>query len=65
MEREAVVAADPEVLPVLPCGFSPERILRERELLTGACSAPDPQGPARRRLPAVRVRRGAQRRAAR
>ncbi|MFI9046960.1 cobalamin-binding protein [Streptomyces sp. NPDC053427] len=34
MTWEAVRAADPDVLLVLPCGFPPERTLRERELLT-------------------------------
>ncbi|MFJ9548289.1 TroA family protein [Streptomyces erythrochromogenes] len=35
VERDAVAAAGPEEPPALPCGFSPERTLREREPLTG------------------------------
>ncbi|MFD3421380.1 ABC transporter substrate-binding protein [Streptomyces decoyicus] len=35
MEWAAVRAARPDVLLVLPCGFSPDRTLRERGLLTG------------------------------
>ncbi|WP_326622714.1 cobalamin-binding protein [Streptomyces decoyicus] len=34
MEWAAVRAARPDVLLVLPCGFSPDRTLRERDLLT-------------------------------
>ncbi|MEU4148049.1 cobalamin-binding protein [Streptomyces parvulus] len=46
---EAVRAARPDVVLVLPCGFPPERTLRERELLTGL--------PGWRDLPAVRADR--------
>ncbi|MEU2297893.1 cobalamin-binding protein [Streptomyces antibioticus] len=46
MTWEAVRAARPDVLLVLPCGFPPERTLRERELLTGL--------PGWEDLPAVR-----------
>ncbi|MCS0603585.1 cobalamin-binding protein [Streptomyces sp. LP11] len=46
MTWEAVRAARPDVLLVLPCGFPPERTLRETELLTGLPGWPD--------LPAVR-----------
>ncbi|MFE7184307.1 hypothetical protein [Streptomyces erythrochromogenes] len=35
VERDAVTAAGPEKPPALPCGFSPERTLREREPLPG------------------------------
>jgi iron complex transport system substrate-binding protein len=34
MAWEAVRQARPDVVLVLPCGFPPERTLRERELLT-------------------------------
>ncbi|MFC9336924.1 ABC transporter substrate-binding protein [Streptomyces sp. NPDC057020] len=34
MSWEAVRAARPDVLLVLPCGFPPERTVREREVLT-------------------------------
>ncbi|MFC8583937.1 ABC transporter substrate-binding protein [Streptomyces sp. NPDC057217] len=47
MTWEAVRAARPDVLLVLPCGFPPERTLRERELLTSR--------PGREDLPAVRA----------
>ncbi|MFF5455156.1 hypothetical protein ACFY40_28575 [Streptomyces sp. NPDC012950] len=50
MTWEAVRAARPDVLLVLlvlPCGFPPERTLRERELLTSL--------PGREDLPAVRA----------
>ncbi|MCT4352197.1 cobalamin-binding protein [Streptomyces sp. Je 1-79] len=46
MEWDAVVEARPDVLLVLPCGFAPERTLRERHLLTGQ--------PRWAELPAVR-----------
>ncbi|MEV6394578.1 cobalamin-binding protein [Streptomyces sp. NPDC051907] len=46
MKWEDVVAARPDVLLVLPCGFSPERTLQERELLTRL--------PGWEELPAVR-----------
>ncbi|MFC4505372.1 MULTISPECIES: cobalamin-binding protein [Streptomyces] len=46
MTWEAVRAAHPDVLLVLPCGFPPERTLREAELLTGL--------PGWEELPAVR-----------
>ncbi|MEU9482180.1 cobalamin-binding protein [Streptomyces decoyicus] len=46
MEWAAVRAARPDVLLVLPCGFSPDRTLRERGLLTGL--------PGWDELPAVR-----------
>ena len=46
MTWEAVRAARPDVLLVLPCGFPPERTLREAELLTGL--------PGWAELPAVR-----------
>ncbi|MFF9044521.1 cobalamin-binding protein [Streptomyces parvulus] len=49
MTWEAVRAARPDVVLVLPCGFPPERTLRERELLTGL--------PGWRDLPAVRADR--------
>lgn len=46
MDWEAVRAARPDVLLVMPCGFAPERTLRERELLTSL--------PGWEDLPAVR-----------
>ncbi|MFJ2747483.1 cobalamin-binding protein [Streptomyces sp. NPDC087297] len=46
MDWEAVRAARPDVLLVMPCGFGPERTLRERELLTSL--------PGWRDVPAVR-----------
>lgn len=46
MTWEAVRAARPDVMLVLPCGFPPERTLREAELLTGL--------PGWAELPAVR-----------
>ncbi|WP_329180159.1 cobalamin-binding protein [Streptomyces decoyicus] len=46
MEWAAVRAARPDVLLVLPCGFSPDRTLRERDLLT--------ELPGWDELPAVR-----------
>ncbi|UED87881.1 cobalamin-binding protein [Streptomyces profundus] len=49
MTWDAVRAAAPEVLLVLPCGFPPERTLRETELLTGL--------PGWEELPAVRAGR--------
>ncbi|WP_062213597.1 ABC transporter substrate-binding protein [Streptomyces sp. NBRC 109706] len=49
MTWEAVRAAAPEVLLVLPCGFPPERTLAEAELLTGL--------PGWAALPAVRAGR--------
>ncbi|MER7973168.1 cobalamin-binding protein [Streptomyces sp. NPDC096080] len=49
MTWEAVRAARPDVLLVLPCGFPPERTLRERALLTSLPGWDD--------LPAVRGRR--------
>ncbi|MEV7326143.1 cobalamin-binding protein [Streptomyces sp. NPDC093970] len=48
MTWEAVRAARPDVVLVLPCGFPPERTLREAELLTGL--------PGWAELPAVRSR---------
>ncbi|WP_030759717.1 MULTISPECIES: cobalamin-binding protein [unclassified Streptomyces] len=47
MEWEAVRAARPDVLLVMPCGFAPERTLRERDLLTSL--------PGWEELPAVRA----------
>ncbi|WP_432113312.1 cobalamin-binding protein [Streptomyces sp. S1] len=71
MTWEAVRAARPDVLLVLPCGFPPERTLRERELLTslpgwedlpavraGAVWVLD--GPAHFNRPGPRVVRGAE-----
>ncbi|MFJ6727843.1 cobalamin-binding protein [Streptomyces sp. NPDC091281] len=49
MTWEAVRAARPDVLLVLPCGFPPERTLREARLLTGL--------PGWAELPAVRAGR--------
>ena len=46
MEWSAVRAARPDVILVLPCGFSPDRTLRERRLLT--------ELPGWDELPAVR-----------
>ncbi|MEU5304253.1 cobalamin-binding protein [Streptomyces noursei] len=46
MEWSAVRAARPDVILVLPCGFSPDRTLRERSLLTDL--------PGWDELPAVR-----------
>ncbi|MFD9242119.1 hypothetical protein ACFV0D_09335 [Streptomyces sp. NPDC059556] len=40
MTWEAVLAARPDGLLVLPCGFPPERTVREREVLTGARPSP-------------------------
>ncbi|MFG2485563.1 cobalamin-binding protein [Streptomyces virginiae] len=47
MDWEAVRAARPDVLLVMPCGFAPERTLRERDLLTAL--------PGWEELPAVRA----------
>ncbi|MEU8940831.1 MULTISPECIES: cobalamin-binding protein [Streptomyces] len=47
MDWEAVRAARPDVLLLMPCGFAPERTLRERELLTSL--------PGWEELPAVRA----------
>ncbi|MFG3101002.1 cobalamin-binding protein [Streptomyces sp. NPDC048182] len=47
MTWEAVRAAEPDTVLVLPCGFPPERTLRETALLTGL--------PGWRDLPAVRA----------
>ncbi|MFD3470770.1 cobalamin-binding protein [Streptomyces sp. NPDC058682] len=47
MEWAAVRAARPDVLLLMPCGFGPERTLRERELLTSL--------PGWEELPAVRA----------
>jgi iron complex transport system substrate-binding protein len=47
MTWDAVRAARPDVVLVLPCGFPPERTLREQELLTGL--------PGWAELPAVRT----------
>ncbi|MFD6911169.1 cobalamin-binding protein [Streptomyces virginiae] len=47
MEWEAVRAARPDVLLVMPCGFAPERTLRERDLLSAL--------PGWEELPAVRA----------
>ncbi|MFJ7125606.1 cobalamin-binding protein [Streptomyces sp. NPDC098101] len=71
MAWEAVRAARPDVLLVLPCGFPPGRTLRERELLTslpgwedlpavraGAVWVLD--GPAHFNRPGPRVVRGAE-----
>lgn len=71
MEWDAVVAADPEVLLVLPCGFGPQRTLREREVLTGLPGWKDLaavrreevwvlDGPAHFNRPGPRVVRGAE-----
>lgn len=71
MEWDAVVAADPEVPLVLPCGFGPERTLREREVLTGLPGWKDLaavrreevwvlDGPAHFNRPGPRVVRGAE-----
>ncbi|WP_282700115.1 cobalamin-binding protein [Streptomyces sp. CC219B] len=49
MTWEAVRAARPDVVLVLPCGFAPEQTLRERELLTALPGWAD--------LPAVRAGR--------
>lgn len=49
MTWEAVREARPEAVLILPCGFPPERTLRERELLTGL--------PGWAELPAVRAGR--------
>ncbi|MGW1544313.1 cobalamin-binding protein [Streptomyces sp. NPDC002309] len=49
MTWDAVRAARPDVLLVLPCGFPPERTLRERESLTGL--------PGWQELPAARADR--------
>lgn len=46
MTWEAVRSARPDVVLVLPCGFPPDRTVRERELLTGL--------PGWQDLPAVR-----------
>ncbi|MER5884594.1 cobalamin-binding protein [Streptomyces sp. NPDC001941] len=66
-----VVAARPDTLLVLPCGFSPERTLRETELLTGLPGWGDLpavrrgevwvlDGPAYFNRPGPRVVRGAE-----
>ncbi|MET9606970.1 cobalamin-binding protein [Streptomyces sp. NPDC006512] len=47
MTWDAVRAARPDVVLVMPCGFPPERTLRERELLTSL--------PGWEELPAVRA----------
>ncbi|MGW8778488.1 cobalamin-binding protein [Streptomyces sp. NPDC055796] len=47
MDWETVRAARPDVLLLLPCGFPPERTVRERELLTSL--------PGWAELPAVRA----------
>ncbi|MGW6410299.1 cobalamin-binding protein [Streptomyces vinaceus] len=47
MDWDAVRAARPDVLLLLPCGFAPERTVRERELLTAL--------PGWEELPAVRA----------
>ncbi|GHE64585.1 cobalamin-binding protein [Streptomyces vinaceus] len=47
MDWETVRAARPDVLLLLPCGFAPERTVRERELLTSL--------PGWEELPAVRA----------
>ncbi|MFH0515611.1 cobalamin-binding protein [Streptomyces sp. M41] len=71
MTWEAVRAAQPDVLLVLPCGFAPERTLRERELLTGLPGWADLpavrrgrvwvlDGPAYFNRPGPRVVRGAE-----
>ncbi|MFJ4844429.1 cobalamin-binding protein [Streptomyces sp. NPDC088733] len=71
MTWEAVVAARPDVVLVLPCGFSPERTLREREALTalpGWADLPAARagrvwvldGPAYFNRPGPRVVRGAE-----
>ncbi|RMB80721.1 cobalamin-binding protein [Streptomyces shenzhenensis] len=49
MAWEAVRAARPDAILVMPCGFPPERTLRESELLTGL--------PGWQDLPAVRAGR--------
>ncbi|WP_327233278.1 hypothetical protein OG349_04175 [Streptomyces sp. NBC_01317] len=49
MTWDAVRAARPDVVLVLPCGFPPERALREAELLTALPGWAD--------LPAVRADR--------
>ncbi|MFI9373470.1 cobalamin-binding protein [Streptomyces parvulus] len=49
MTWEAVRSARPDVVLVLPCGFPPDRTVRERELLTGL--------PGWQDLPAVRSER--------
>lgn len=49
MEWDAVRAARPDVLLLLPCGFSPDRTLAERDLLTAL--------PGWDELPAVRTDR--------
>lgn len=46
MTWDQVRAARPDVILVLPCGFPPERTLREREVLTSL--------PGWEELPAVR-----------
>ncbi|MEU6346788.1 cobalamin-binding protein [Streptomyces sp. NPDC046977] len=71
MTWEAVVAARPDVVLVLPCGFPPERTLRERQVLTalpGWADLPAVQagqvwvldGPAYFNRPGPRVVRGAE-----
>ncbi|MEU6343306.1 ABC transporter substrate-binding protein [Streptomyces sp. NPDC046977] len=71
MTWEAVVAARPDVVLALPCGFSPERTLREREALTvlpGWADLPAVRagrvwvldGPAYFNRPGPRVVRGAE-----
>ncbi|MFJ8567891.1 cobalamin-binding protein [Streptomyces sp. NPDC093514] len=71
MDWEAVRAARPDVLLVMPCGFGPERTLRERELLTSLPGWQDVpavrsgevwvlDGPAHFNRPGPRVVRGAE-----
>ncbi|MFJ1730272.1 cobalamin-binding protein [Streptomyces sp. NPDC088254] len=71
MTWEAVRAAQPDVVVVLPCGFPPERTLRESTLLTGLPGWPDLpavrsgrvwvlDGPAYFNRPGPRVVRGAE-----
>ncbi|MEU2453387.1 cobalamin-binding protein [Streptomyces sp. NPDC012765] len=71
MVWEAVRAARPDVLLVMPCGFGPERTLRERELLTSLPGWQDVpavrsgevwvlDGPAYFNRPGPRVVRGAE-----
>ncbi|MFI8339279.1 cobalamin-binding protein [Streptomyces sp. NPDC085639] len=71
MDWEAVRAARPDVLLVMPCGFGPQRTLRERELLTSLPGWQDVpavrsgevwvlDGPAYFNRPGPRVVRGAE-----
>ncbi|MFD8889659.1 cobalamin-binding protein [Streptomyces sp. NPDC059566] len=71
MDWEAVRTARPDVLLVMPCGFGPERTLRERELLTSLPGWQDVpavrsgevwvlDGPAYFNRPGPRVVRGAE-----